>query len=214
MERLLSASGSPGPAGRATRGPSPARGFQKRPSVLCGAHRCQAAAPRRLEFPTYTNSPALLKHAPNRHLCWLRQYFPFIAVMRVNIFPEITSEKCAWILNTCDPDIRGERLFKTHTHTCVPTSMPCAPRTCALNRAACVCRPKAFPGACAPRGRIRGWRGGRGPGGVSRVSRWPCIAAPRWECPSHEPGMDRMWFLLPHPWPLPTKGSGGDEGSG
>lgn len=58
----------------------------------------------------------LFERVPNRHLCWLRQYFPFIAVMRFNIFPEITSEKCAWILNTCDPNIRRKRLFKTHTH--------------------------------------------------------------------------------------------------
>lgn len=89
-------------------------------TALCppGAHQLPSRCTRRLEFPTYTNSPVLLRRAPNRHLCWLRQYFPFIAVMRVNIFPEITSEKCAWILNTCDPDIRGERLFQTHAHTC------------------------------------------------------------------------------------------------
>ena len=81
----------------------------------------QAAPLRRLEFQTYTNIPMLFKPVPNRHLCWLRQYFPFIAVMRFNIFPEITSEKCAWILNTCDPDVRGDRLLKTHGHTRVGT---------------------------------------------------------------------------------------------
>lgn len=96
--------------------------FGNGPSVpLLEATHGQAAPLRRLEFQTYTNIPMLFKHVPNRHLCWLRQYFLFIAAMRFNIFPEITSEQCAWILNTCDPDIRGETLCKTHRHTRVGT---------------------------------------------------------------------------------------------
>lgn len=56
--------------------------------------------------------------------------------MRFNIFPEITSEKCAWILNTCDPDIQGERL-SSHTHTAVRTHTHPA---CALDRRRRKCR--------------------------------------------------------------------------
>lgn len=118
-------------------------------TALCppGAHQLPSRCTPRLEFPTYTNSPVLLRRAPNRHLCWLRQYFPFIAVMRVNIFPEITSEKCAWILNTCDPDIRGERLFQTHTHTRVRASTPAAPRRRVVNSALRAAPPKLPRGA-------------------------------------------------------------------
>lgn len=40
--------------------------------------------------------------------------------MRFNIFPEITSEKCAWIWNTCDPDL-GENGCSERTGTRVCT---------------------------------------------------------------------------------------------
>lgn len=196
-------------------------------TALCppGAHQLPSHCAPRLEFPTYTNSPVLLRRAPNRHLCWLRQYFPFIAVMRVNIFPEITSEKCAWILNTCDPDIRGERLFQTHTHTRVRASRPAAPRRRVVN-SALRAAPQSFPGvrACALRGRACRWgagprswgRGGVGwrPGASRCLPRGPvdCDAAPQRECPSHEPGMGRPWFPLPHPWPSAHEGEWGRRG--
>lgn len=49
-QRLLSPSGSLGPAGRATTRMCSARGFQKRPSVLLEPTSCQAAAPRGWNF--------------------------------------------------------------------------------------------------------------------------------------------------------------------
>lgn len=197
-------------------------------TALCppGAHRLPSRCAPRLEFPTYTNSPVLLRRAPNRHLCWLRQYFPFIAVMRVNIFPEITSEKCAWILNTCDPDIRGERLFQTHTHTRVRASTPAAPRRRVVN-SALRAAPQSFPGgpglrAEGPRswgrGRVHGgvaaWAGGRVPRRVSHVGRWTATLPRSGNALPMSRGWGGRGFRCRIRGLLPTKGSGGGEGSG
>lgn len=98
--------------------PTEARGFWETLSVLFHG------APG-LGFQAHTHS-CILEHVPDTRLCWLRQYFPFIAVMRFNIFPEITSEKCAWMWNTCDLSKQGQGFLKACTHTRAHTTYICA----------------------------------------------------------------------------------------
>lgn len=78
-----------------------------------------------LVFQTHTHS-CILEHVPDTRLCWLSQYFPFIAVMRFNIFPEITSKSVLGYGTRVTLACRGKGFSKhegTHVHISL-TSVP------------------------------------------------------------------------------------------
>ena len=89
---------------------------------------CSQSSALGLVFQAHTHS-CILEQVPDTRLCWLSRYFPFIAVMRFNIFPEITSESVLGYGTRVTLACR-ERDFSKHacthvhvSHTSVPWGM-------------------------------------------------------------------------------------------